>query len=163
MDWVLCPIRKYASPFPLYRPFLSQLHSHMNRHDIRPNFRQKVRTLRHCNNTLPRGGMFWKISPLRQSRGPRGANCRAREGGVFCCFPIHSDSRQCISIFFFKSRSALEITSRVVLTVHNFNTLPFYKKELPIPTPHLKVNIRPEIHGDLSDCCGQVLLHSLRQ
>ena len=100
MDWVLCPIRKYASPFPLYRPFLSQLHSHMNRHDIRPNFRQKVRTLRHCNNTLPRGGMFWKIRPLRQSRGPRGANCRAREGGVFCCFPIHSDSRQCITILF---------------------------------------------------------------
>ena len=66
----------------------------------RRNFRQKVRTLRHCNNTLPRGGMFWKIRPLRQSRGPRGANCRAREGGVFCCFPIHSDSRQCITILF---------------------------------------------------------------
>ena len=29
-----------------------------------------------CNNTLPRGGMYWKIRPLRQSWGSRGANCQ---------------------------------------------------------------------------------------
>ena len=96
--------RKYASPFPLYRPFLSQLHSHMNRHDIRPNFRQKVRTLRHCNNTLPRGGMFWKISPLRQSRGPRGANC---QGGRIFQFILTQGS---VLPIIFQSESVLEIT-----------------------------------------------------
>ena len=60
-----------------------------------------------CNNTLPRGGVYWKIRPLRQF-APRGLrDCpRAILGAEGCklprgaYFPIHPDSRQCIVILF---------------------------------------------------------------
>ena len=82
------------------------------------NFRQKVRTLRHCNNTLPRGRVCWKIRPLRQSRVPRGANCR---GGCNFQFILTRGSAKCIGSY---------LSNRwVVLTVYKFNTLPLYKKE----------------------------------
>ena len=59
---------------------------------------------KNCNNTLPRGVVYWKIRPLRQSRGPRRANFR---GGVF------SNSSRLEAVychFFFQSRSVMEIT-----------------------------------------------------
>ena len=51
----------------------------------------------YCNNTLPRGGMYWKIRPLRQfaPQGPRdyprakpegnlvGRGVKIAEGGIF--------------------------------------------------------------------------------
>ena len=64
-----------------------------------------------CNNKLPRGGMYWKIRPLRQSWGPRGANCR---GGAY--FPIHPDSRQWV--YWKLHPQWLGTTQRVVLTVY---------------------------------------------
>ena len=45
-------------------------------------------------------------------------------------FPFFFQKQECIGNYV--------SNSRVVLIVYNFNALPLYKKEWPIPTPHLK-------------------------
>ena len=82
-----------------------------------------------CNNTLPRGGMYWKIRPLKQfaPRGPR--DCRGvqiAEGSVFSN-PSQLEAVYCHS--FLQSRGVLEINLQIILAVYKFNTLPLYKKE----------------------------------
>ena len=99
----------------------------------------------YCNNPLTRGGVYWKIRPLRQSRGPRGANCR---GGIFQFNP----TRGSVLPFFFPKRECIgnyPSNSRGMLTVYEFNTFPLYKKK------ECKI-----IFGPRSDYC---LALSLRQ
>ena len=48
-----------------------------------------------CNNTQPREGMYCKIRPLSQSRGPKGANCPG--GCIFQFIP----TRGSVLPFFF--------------------------------------------------------------
>ena len=52
-----------------------------------------------CNNTLPRGGIFWEICPLRRFAISRAERCKLPRVAYF---PIHPDPRQCIAILFSK-------------------------------------------------------------
>ena len=78
-----------------------------------------------CNNTLPRGGVYWKIRPLRQSRGPRGANCRG--GRIFQFIP----TRGSVLPFYFPEQECIRnysSNSRGVWTKYKFSTLSLYKR-----------------------------------
>ena len=69
-----------------------------------------------CNNTLPRGGVYWKIRPLQQF-APRGGEareiargqCRGLRGILRRIFQF-IPSRGSVLLFFFQSGSVLEIT-----------------------------------------------------
>ena len=58
------------------------------------------------NNTLPIGGVYWKIRPLRQfsPRGPKDLRAEGRKLPRGAYFPIHPDLRQCIAILFSRAR-----------------------------------------------------------
>ena len=75
-----------------------------------------------CNNTLPRGGVYWKIRPLRAE------GCKLPRGAYF---PIHPNSRQCIAILFSRAGVYWKLPFKQpgLLTVYKFNALPLYKKE----------------------------------
>ena len=69
-----------------------------------------------CKNwvdTLPRGGMYWKIHPLRQfaHRGPRdwprAEGCKLPRGRIFQFIPTRGH------LFVFQSGSVLEITPQI--------------------------------------------------
>ena len=73
------------------------------------------------------------ICTPRRERFPEGnlmgRGVQIAEGAYF---PIHPDSRQCIAILFSRAGVYWKINipnSWAVLTVHNINTLPFFKQE----------------------------------
>ena len=76
----------------------------------------------------------------RKSRGPRisvSEGCKLPRGRTFQFIP----TRGSVFPFFFQKQECIGNyvpNSRVVLILCNFNALLLYKKEWPIPTPHLK-------------------------
>ena len=69
--------------------------------------------------------MYWKIRPLRQSRGPRGASC---QGGCIFQFIRTRDS---VLPFFFPETGNYTLSSWVVLKVYKSNALLLCKNTPP--------------------------------
>ena len=91
-------------------------------------------SLGYCNITLSRGGMCWKIHPLRQfaPRGPRAISmvegCKLPKGRIFQFIA----TRGSVLTFFFPDRECIgnyTPNSRVVLPVYNFNIILLYEKK----------------------------------
>ena len=88
----------------------------------------------HCNNTLPRGVVYWTIRPLRQFApwGPRDCLRAILRAAYFQCIP----TRGSVLIFLFPEMGIWVERWLGSVDSVKFNTLPLRKKECILTSYH---------------------------